>query len=197
MNTFNIRPSVMRDILAGALVAACKDSGLWILNSVHVSFSDGIVETASTDRYRLSTGRTTVDTMTGEASFILTSKDAAILVKSLPKMPKRMGESEYLVVTVDEGTVTFAEPGWSQTFQTLEGSFPDWRGLLANQDKNQGRVERWTCNASYLADMDKIPHDPKLPVTMMFTESCNPMIATYREWNHATYRYMLMPVRLV
>jgi DNA polymerase III sliding clamp (beta) subunit (PCNA family) len=51
-------------------------------------------------------------------------------------------------------------------------------------------------NPAYLADVAKLPHDPKRPVKMSFTEAHKPCIMTYDDYNHVAWEYVLMPVRL-
>jgi len=194
-NSFTMDAHVFRDMLVGGIVATGKDKFLPVLTGLYFEWSEGEpVRVVSTDRYRLVIGESQINGV-GSGEFLLSRDYATELVKVLPK--KISGN---VIVTLDpEGKhVTIAHHGYAglstREYVLIVGEFPKYRALIP---KEYGSVGKINFNTKFLADIDKIPHDPKVPVSLNFVTENKPMVATYPEYNTITWSYMLMPVRLV
>lgn len=196
----------LRDMLAGALVAASKDSTMPTLTTVQLEWSLGEVAAVATDRYRLAVGTYTTN-QDNTAEIVDTARVgiprdvAAALVKALPKAPAR--GNDYTVATVTpvpdragEWSVAWSGPAGSGsiTFRQLDGEFPKWRPLIPTTDPVPTAGISW--NPTYMADVARIPHERNVAVSWEFRGSDRPAVATYPTHNGVEWRYLLMPVRL-
>lgn len=204
MSSFTIRASVFRDLLAGAMVASGTDATLPTLRAVQLEWESGIVESVATDRYRISHGKHAIgegESTVESGTVLLDRSTVSDLVKVLPKAPKRGREYAMVTVTLsgDARSVDIANAteGWQRTVPTLMGEFPKWRQLMDTfHNATRHGVDDAAYNPAYLADVAKLPHDPKRPVKMSFTEAHKPCIMTYDMHNDVAWEYVLMPVRL-
>lgn len=213
VSSFTVPGSVLRELLAGAVVAAGKDVTLPTLTGVFVEWSGDGVTAASTDRYRLSVGVAAVSedspsgcpgvAVDGEGSALLPRGDVDALIKALPKAPARgVDYSRVSVSLADRVAVVRFDDGdgsWSREVRLIDGDFPRWRGLMpsdADFDASQGVVAvSW--DPAYMADVSKIPHGKKCPVRWRFTESQRPALADFPlNDGPVSWRYLLMPMRI-
>lgn len=206
--TFTIPAGMLRDMLAGALVAAGKDKTMPTLAAVRFEWDEITpVRVVSTDRYRLALGVTVESdrvSQSGDGAFLMDRVTVAELVKALPKLPDRYTwpshpaqatvtvSGDYVVVRVDDPT---GSGTWSREIRTLDGEFPKYRSLIPSSDD---RVETaniaW--NPDYLADVSKVPHGKGDPVKWTFYGSTRPAVARYGSHHGVEWLYLLMPVRL-
>lgn len=200
--TVTMPASVFRDGLAGCLVAAGRDGTLPTLCTVLVEWDGSTVRFVSTDRYRLAQGTIVPDDSVvthGTGRVLIYRKDAAELVKVLPKVPKKYGSDGTVTLSVqDHGmlSVLFIGDGmWSREFRSVDGEFPKIQNLIPTETKEPVSVMSW--NPDYMADAAKIPHDARnVPITWMFSAPNRPMVGTYPTSNGIDWLYLLMPVRL-
>jgi len=196
---------VLRDMLAGALVAASRSSDVPVLATVQLEWAAGEIVTASTDRYRLCVG-----TYAGESDGVQIVEDATVLiprdvvaslVKALPKSPARGRGHDMVTVTPvtdrrGEWSVSWSGPtgSGSVTFRQVEGSFPKWRPLIPTGEPDATHGIAW--NPAYMADVAKLPHGRQDAVKWVFRGSTRPAVATFPTHNAVDWLYLLMPVRL-
>lgn len=196
----------LRDLLVGALVGASTDATIPTLRAVQVSWSDGRIVVASTDRYRLVIGESDRPTVSGAATVLVSREHVESLVKALPKTRVRNGHAvlsvndpvvtlhrvsdQVLVVRVDDPV----NGSWSRELPLLDGSFPKWESLVPSEFKGTDAIA-W--NPAYLADVAKLPHDGNVPVSFKLQESTRPALASYSQSKTGvSWRYLLMPVKL-
>lgn len=200
---FTIPAASLRDMLAGALVAAGKDKTLPTLTAVLIEWEASpvpVVTVASTDRYRLAVGewslsdRDQASFVDGDGSVLMPADMAAALVKALPKASGRPGW-ERATLTVADGVITVTWPGGSSTGVGVEGAFPTWRTLIPSDDQSEGTVNI-AFDPKYLSDVSKIPHGKNDPVKWTFRGATRPAVARFDAHNEVTWTYLLMPRRL-
>lgn len=196
---------VLRDMLAGALVAANRSSDVPVLATVQLEWSQGDVVTAATDRYRLAVGTYAGDLesvqIVEDATVLIPRDVAAALVKALPKSPTRGRGYDMVTVTPvsdrhGEWVVSWSGPAGSGsvTFRQMDGSFPNWRPLIPSGEPEGTDVIAW--NPAYMADVAKLPHGKNDPVRWVLRGSTRPAMATFATHNDVDWQYLLMPVRL-
>ena len=141
------------DLLLGAGIAICTDKSLQVLNAIYLEVADGTLTATATDRYRLITGSTAVDSIVNGNALLpyesVVKVIAALkpLVKWLPGYPVN--------IEISGTTISFRLPEVSFTFDTLDGMFPaNYRKLL---DIPTEPSESMRFNATYLGDLAKIP----------------------------------------
>lgn len=219
--SFEMPGHVLRDLLAGALVAASTDKTLPTLNGVFIEWGiDGelVVSVAATDRFRISMGAWTANpnegtrrnvsdrgTVSDSGVFLMDRATASDLVKILPKASKRMTVPSRVVCQLVAGqlVITFNDPmtgaSWSRDVTGLIGEFPKYRSLVPTDDtiESSRGVSGIAWNPAYMADADKIPHDKNDPIVWSFNDPTRPMLGKYPRTESAiSWRYLLMPVRL-
>jgi DNA polymerase-3 subunit beta len=204
---FTIAAHTLRDALTAGLLAAGKDDTLPTLASVRVEWDSESVRVVATDRYRLVVA--TIDRQDGmghdarsngyqntaDGAVLIDRKDAADLVKVLPKFARR-GTVNLVAVSVVAGSVIVEGDGWSRSMMTVLGEFPKYRTLIPTEDM-YGAVETVAYNPKFLADIGKLPAEKNTPVRLFFTKPERPMVAKLTPDNGVSeYLYMLMPVRI-
>lgn len=201
--SFTIPAASLRDMLAGALVAAGKDKMLPTLSAVRIEWESSpvpVVTVVSTDRFRLAVGewslsdRDQASFVDGDGSTLMPADMAAALVKALPKASGRPGW-ERATLTVADGVITVSWPGGSSTGVVVEGAFPTWRTLIPSDDQSEGTVNI-AFDPKYLSDVSKIPHGKNDPVKWTFRGATRPAVARFDAHNEVTWTYLLMPRRL-
>jgi len=199
---FTVDGATLRDLLAGGLVAAGKDDMLPTLTAVRLEWDRTELRVVSTDRYRLVVGvvdRVTqvrgidiVSDVTGDGVAMIPRKDAAELVKVLPK---KYG-AERVTVTLLGDSVMIGNGTWSRTLRMLDGEFPKYRSLIPGEDRHAA-VPSIRFNPSFMADAAKLPHRKDAPITWTFTGENRPALGTYESTETGIeWMYLLMPVRL-
>jgi DNA polymerase-3 subunit beta len=193
---FTVDGATLRDLLAGGLVAAGKDNSLPVLTAVRLEWDATELRVVSTDRYRLVVGvvdaESFVSDLTGDGVAMIPRKDAAELVKMLPK--KLNGEQ--VTVTVLGDSVMIGNGSWSRTLRMIDGAFPKYRSLMPGEDK-YAALESICFNPVFMADAAKIPFDRNVPIRWKFTGPNRPAVGTYaRTMTGIDWQYLLMPVRL-
>lgn len=190
--------SVLRDLLAGALVAVGRDDTLPTLTGVRLEWQDGTLAAVSTDRYRLAVGEYAAEgdevVISGTGSMLIPGDMAKALVKALPKAPRHGREWERATLTVADNVLTVTYPGGTMTSVQLAGEFPKWRSLMPTESVDTGSTA-W--NPTYMADVAKIPHERNMPVQWQFHGTMRPALASYAPCNGISWRYLLMPVRVM
>lgn len=210
---FIIPAATFRDLMAGALVAASRDTGLPSIHAVLVEWDANGVTMVATDRYRLAVGTATLsnipghdNVITGAGSVLVGYREAADIVKAIPKAGKR----DAYVPVVTFGTVLGGDyrlaygnaltgETWTRHIRSMDGQFPNWRTLIPTPERiaNSTGVMAFTCNPDYMGDVSKLPHDDKVPVSWAFSESSRPAMGTYPvSRSGVAWQYLLMPVRL-
>ena len=193
---FTIDGATLRDLLAGGLVAAGKDNSLPVLTAVRLEWDATELRVVSTDRYRLVVGVVSESgfwsDITGDGVAMIPRKDAAELVKMLPKKTNM----ERVSVTVLGDSVVIGNGAWSRTLRMLDGEFPKYRSLIPGEDKRDS-VSGICFNPAFMADAAKIPHYRNVPIKWTFTGENRPALGTYAETETGIeWMYLLMPVRL-
>lgn len=205
---FTMPAGMLRDMLAGALVAAGKDRAFPTLAAVRFEWDEITpVRVVSTDRYRLALGMTVESdrvSQSGDAAFLMDRVTVTELVKALPKLPDRYTWPSHpaqatVTVTGDHVVLRVDDPSgsgtWSREIRTVDGEFPKYRSLIPSPDD---RVETaniaW--NPDYLADVSKVPHGKGDPVMWTFYGGTRPAVARYGSHHGVEWLYLLMPVRL-
>ena len=200
---FTIPAGVLRDMLAGALVAAGKDKTMPTICAVRIEWSTvplPTVTVTSTDRYRLAVGEWSLSDsddashVDGDGAVLMPADMATALVKSLPKSSGRIGW-ERATLTVSDGVITVTWPGGSLTGVVVDGDFPKWRSLIPSSDDSEGTVNI-SFDPKYLSDVSKIPHGKGDPVKWTFRGATRPAVARYGPHHGVEWLYLLMPVRL-
>lgn len=201
--SFTIPAASLRDMLAGALVAAGKDKALMPITGVRIEWEESpvpVVTVASTDRFRLAVGewslsdRDQASFVDGDGSTLMPADMAAALVKALPKASGRPGW-ERATLTVSDGVITVTWPGGSSTGVVVEGAFPKWRTLIPSEDQSEGTVNI-AFDPKYLSDVSKIPHGKNDPVKWTFRGATRPAVARFDVHNEVNWTYLLMPRRV-
>jgi DNA polymerase III sliding clamp (beta) subunit (PCNA family) len=192
---FTVDGATLRDLLVGGLVAAGKDSSLPTLTAVRLEWDTTELRVASTDRYRLVVGIVGPEFMsdvTGDGVAMIPRKDAAELVKMLPKKTN----AERVSITVLGDSVMVGNGSWSRTVRMIDGDFPRYRSLIPGEDKHAATVS--ICfNPVFMADAAKIPYDRNVPIRWMFTGDNRPALGKYAQTDTGIdWMYLLMPVRL-
>ena len=193
---FTVDGATLRDLLAGGLVAAGKDNSLPVLTAVRLEWDATELRVVSTDRYRLVVGVVSESgfwsDITGDGVAMIPRKDAAELVKMLPKKTN----TERVSVTVLGDSVMIGNGTWSRTLRMLDGDFPRYRSLIPGEDKHTA-VSGIRFNPVFMADAAKIPYDRNVPISWTFTGENRPALGTYaRTMTGVDWMYLLMPVRL-
>lgn len=204
---FTMPAGMLRDLLAGALVAVSKDGTLPGIGVVRVEWDEITpVTVASTDRWRLVTG-TVADVervrVSGAGAVSIDRATVADLVKSLPKLPTHHllpagGPVVTATVTGDHVVVRVDDPSgsgsWSREIRTVDAAFPTFRTLIPLDGPTE--IHGISFNPSYLADVAKLPHWKDAPVSWTFHGSTRPALARYGTYHGVDWIYLLMPVRL-
>ena len=201
--SFTIPAASLRDMLAGALVAAGKDKALMPITGVRIEWEESpvpVVTVVSTDRWRLAVGewslsdRDQASFVDGDGSTLMPADMAAALVKALPKASGRPGW-ERATLSVADGVIAVTWPGGSSTGVVVEGAFPKWRTLIPSEDQSEGTVNI-AFDPKYLSDVSKIPHGKNDAVKWTFRGATRPAVARFDAHNEVTWTYLLMPRRL-
>jgi DNA polymerase-3 subunit beta len=187
--------ATLRDLLVGGLVAADKDSSLPVLTAVRLEWDTTELRVVSTDRYRLVVGIVGTEFMshvTGDGVAMIPRKDAAELVKVLPKRTN----AERVSITVLGDSVVVGNGTWSRTVRMIDGEFPKYRSLIPGEDKHAATAS--ICfNPAFMADAAKIPHYRNVPIRWTFTGENRPALGKYAQTETGIdWLYLLMPVRL-
>jgi len=154
-----IGASDLLDLLSGAIIATGRDSSLPTLTGISlVSESNSLTATA-TDRYRLITGKVTLDptennVSNGDFTALLLNKDAEQVIRALKVAVKGAFTPRVVVHVLSEGTITFSLPMQTFNFRLLDGTFPPYEHLLAMDNADSGKM---AFNCSFLGDFAKIP----------------------------------------
>jgi DNA polymerase III sliding clamp (beta) subunit (PCNA family) len=205
---FTMPAGVLRDMLAGALVAAGKDKTMPALCAVRIEWDEITpVRVVSTDRYRLIVGAAVESdclVQAGDGAFLIDRATVVDLVKALPKLPARYDwpshaihatvtvSGDHVVVRVDDSS---GSGTWSREIRTVDGEFPKYRSLIPSPDEAVETANiAW--DPDYLSDVSKIPHGKNDPVKWTFYGSTRPAVARYGSHHGVEWLYLLMPVRL-
>lgn len=195
---FTVAAHTLRDMLTAGLLAAGKDNTLPTLASVRLEWDRHELRVVATDRYRLMVATANTDERNryvnaGDGEVLINHKDAADLVKALPKV-NRNGAHELVRVSVVAGSVLIDGNGWSRSLTVLIGEFPKYRTFIPTEF---APVDNVAYNPKFLADIGKIPVDKGTPVRFRFVSETRPMVALLDGANGVSeYMYMLMPVRI-
>jgi DNA polymerase-3 subunit beta len=193
---FTVDGATLRDLLAGGLVAVGRDDTLPTLMAVRLEWDSTELRVVSTDRYRIALGVVSEfgfwSDVTGDGFAMIPRKDAAELVKVLPKK----ANTERVSVTVLGDSVMIGNGTWSRTLRMLDGEFPKYRSLIPDEDKFTA-VDSICFNPVFMADAAKIPYDRNVPIRWTFTGPTRPALGKYaRTMTGIDWVYLLMPVRL-
>jgi hypothetical protein len=157
---------VLRDLLAGTVLAASRDKTMPVLHSVLLraeQYGDGpaTLLAVATDRYRMHEGRTQAHLGADDAPFeaLVDRLDALALVKLLPRAPKRgtMGPSATLEVDVTKLVVTVeGAMHIIDTVDTVDRTYPRIEALWPGEDQHADYGEI-TLDPALAADVTKVP----------------------------------------
>ena len=203
--TATMKGHVLRDMLAGCLMATGKDSTLPTLTGVHVSWGidDTRITGAATDRYRLIVGAAESGT-TGEASFLMPKTAVTELIKLLPKATKypSVSDHEVTITLISDEYVSFkivgADSTMNQEYRLLVGSFPRFKTLIPEESayETSTGVREMAWNPTYMASFDKVPTNGRnQPIKWRFLEHNRPIVGTVVH-DFIDWTVLLMPVRL-
>ena len=153
-----IGASDLLDLLTGAIIATGKDSSLPTLTGISLVSENDTLTATSTDRYRLITGKVTLDPLentvaNGDFTALLVNKDAEQVIRALKPTVKAYGKSR-VVIHVLASAITFTLPSQTFNFRLLDGTFPPYEHLLASEPADSGKM---AFNCAYLGDFAKIP----------------------------------------
>jgi DNA polymerase-3 subunit beta len=192
---FTVDGATLRDLLVGGLVATGKDNTLPTLTAVRLEWDSTELRVVATDRYRLVLGIVDASFMsdiTGDGAAMIPRKDAAELVKVLPKRTN----AERVSITVMGDSVMVGNGAWSRTLRMVDGEFPKYRTLIPTEDKYVA-TDSICFNPVFMADAAKIPYDRNVPIRWAFTGNNRPAVGKYAQTGTGIdWTYMLMPVRL-
>ena len=187
----------LRDALTACLLSAAKkDSGLPVLETVHVVRTGTELVFTSTDRYRMT--RVTVDVDPGNADapdfdIVIDRADAARILPLTPKTAKAyLTLTLTLVVEGDNLTIRDLELGATVTMRCLALEFPKVSAIAPTTTE---AVDRIGLDPKFLADLAKMPgRDKNVSVWFDFHGGSNPVTS---EWGDGPIRYLhlIMPVR--
>ena len=160
----------LRDLLAGTVLAATKDTTLPVLHSVHLAWAPtpgsedstderaGTLVATATDRYRMHEGRVAVvlgdDETTGEA--IVDRRDVEALVKTLPKPVSHRGIAPDAVVELDGDKLVVECDGNTRRLPLVDAAFPKVANLWPADD-SRATVDEVMVNPLFIADLGKVP----------------------------------------
>lgn len=187
------------DLLTGAIIATGKDSSLPTLTGISLVSENDTLTATSTDRYRLITGKVTLDPLentvaNGDFTALLLNKDAEQVIRALKPAVKGYGGKSRVVIHVLEGTITFTLPMQTFNFRLLDGTFPKYEHLLAMDNADSGKM---AFNCAYLGDFAKIPTGykaGKVPVIFTF-HGDNKLVTLTVAHPSITWRGGIMPMR--
>lgn len=155
---------VLRDLLAGALLAASRDTTMPVLSAVHLAWEvapergdalDGALITTATDRYRMNEGRTQCAVMAaGEA--LVSRTDADALVKTLPKAGRLASLDADAIVMLDGDALVVEVGGNVRRLPLVDGEYPKV-GKLWPDPQASSPVASVSLNPALVADIAKIP----------------------------------------
>jgi DNA polymerase-3 subunit beta len=196
---FTIAAHTLRDMLVAGLLAASKDDTLPTIATVRLEWDEHELQLVATDRYRLLVATAHTDysnnyVNAGAGDVLIHQKDAADLVKALPKASPRRVNGELVRVSVVADRVMVEGNGWSRSLTIVSGDFPKYRTLIPSEFTP---TETIAVNPRFLADIAKIPVDKGTPVRLRFVSETRPMLAVLDGANGVSkYLYLLMPVRI-
>lgn len=195
---------VLRDLLVGCLIATGKDNTLPTLTGINISWdqNDTHVTGAATDRYRLIIGTSLSDT-NGKACFLLPKPAIVELIKALPKVPKRINESnpKVTITVISHQYVSFnivdTDRVMTPEYKLLDGEFPEFKKLIPEDSafESSTGVKEMAWNPTFMASFDKVPRERNIPIKWKFLDSNKPIIGTFDN-DFVDWTLLLMPVRL-
>jgi DNA polymerase III sliding clamp (beta) subunit (PCNA family) len=205
MELFTMNATTFSTMLKGALVGTGTDNTLPILTAIHVETNGHEVRCVSTDRYRLVVAThdiTDSEPAMNDGAFNLPKDGAKELVRLLVSKDKQA--TVMVELSDDSKYVSFSfdnfDGKWTREYRTLDGEFPRYRTLVPVIEDSNDRdpvVSRVRYNPKFLGDIAKIPTaDKNTPVTLDFTATNKPMVATVDGPSGVAFTYMLMPIRI-
>lgn len=180
----------LREGLTAALVAVSTDVTFDALNYVQLTWQPGTLTIEATDRYRLIEATVTGDGVTGEGSMLVHRKDAAEIVRAIPKPGKRGLGLPMVAISMLGDVATFSGDGWSRECRLGGGSFPKTAGLWPTTTEP---VEEMGFNPDFLAMYAKA--GARGMVRMTFNGPGKPAVVGW-EGEHCMVRTLLMPIRI-
>lgn len=197
MTQFTLPALTFRQMLTGALVAALKEDHVAAISTVLLEVVDGQLFVVSTDRYRLVVAESRVFSPGWKEGSILMKYDNAVtLLKTIPVKPKPDETIEVRSLTGLAYKVSMSRPmdtpSWDCQFTAVNEAFPNFRTLIPSEAT---ATETVNFDPAFLADVVKVPHDRKKPVTWMLNGPVRPAKCTWM-FNDVDWTYLLMPVRI-
>jgi DNA polymerase III sliding clamp (beta) subunit (PCNA family) len=154
---------VLRDLLAGTVLAASRDKTMPVLHSVLLraeQHGDGpaTLLAVATDRYRIHEGRTQAHLGADDAPFeaLVDRLDALALVKLLPRAPKRGTAGPSAALEVDSSKLVVTVEGAMHIIDTVDRTYPRVEALWPGEDQHADYGEI-TLDPALAADVTKVP----------------------------------------
>jgi len=197
MNEIILPAHVLRDALAGALVAVAADKNLPAFNCVKVTATPSGVDVVGTNRYLLTCATVTPSNdydawrgfdalihMDDVKAFIVALRDAMKLNKNLGVKLTGNGY-EVALHGIPDVTLTARNLNGQYDFPRYERLWPD----------NFGSVETIGINPALFAKLDKIPRVKDTPVKLQFVGETKP-VKVHIDHETIAWQVIAMPVRI-
>jgi hypothetical protein len=195
--TVTLPSSVLRDLLAGAVVCAARDATTPVLECVRLTWDGTDVKADSTDRYRMVEGTYGAAESTGPASVLLDRRDVERAIQFLPKAPRHgkapdvvvgLDDRQRLTFEMDDATRGIPVAAPDREFPKIEGLWPSGEPVpTAQVGLDPGRT----------AGMSKVPLDGKTtPWRWTFYGEAKPVLVTAPGPGGIAWRWVIMPIRL-
>jgi len=195
---FSIRAAVLDDLLAGALIAACKNSeNLPNLAAVLLEITPEGITAAATDRYRLFIGESTREQLGAIDDLptvsLLIPRDEVENLRRFIKPQLGKNSAGLVSLSLNAGRLIAATLNGEINLLLSSGTFPPFRQLIPTEFAGSDSI---ALNPKFLADLAKVPGiDKNIPLKIKINSSNKPILAQYAA-DSITWNLLLMPMRL-
>jgi DNA polymerase III sliding clamp (beta) subunit (PCNA family) len=195
---FSIRAAVLDDLLAGALIAAGKNSDhLPTLAAVLLEITPEGITAAATDRYRLFIGESTREQLGAAddlpAVSLLIPRDEVDNLRRFIKPQLGKNSAGLVSLSLNAGRLIAATLNGEINLLLSSGTFPPFRQLIPTEFTGADSI---SLNPKFLADLSKVPGINKdIPLKIKINTPNRPVLAQYAA-DSITWNLLLMPMRL-
>lgn len=128
-----VKASALSWLLAACIPCISTEETRYYLNGIYFHARDGLLAGVSTDGHRLSLYQTDIAWPVGGQ--IVPRGVTGVLSQLLAKA----GDAEVVVTSwADTTRLRIAGPGWSITFKTIDGTFPDYTRVIPQRSPDAG-----------------------------------------------------------
>lgn len=193
MSKFTVKAVDLAAALTAAnLATAVRKANTPILECVHLAASGGQLTVTATDRYRLVRGTIKlIERVDAPVTANLTSDTVKAVLALLPRWNTRSGGERLrdAVVTVDGDRITVESFGSVERL-TYTGDYPRTDSILDSTKTTA--VESIGFTAGFMADLCRMPRDPKTPIELAFR---GPILTDWTVGG-VEFRHALAPCRI-